>query len=79
MRQVKVLGTGRANCRNTIRLIEEAAQQRGIDIGLEKVERIEDTVAAGVMRTPGVIVDGKVVHAGGIPDRDAIARWLQAA
>ncbi|GAB4478446.1 MAG: hypothetical protein OHK0044_25420 [Burkholderiaceae bacterium] len=43
------------------------------------MERIEDIVAAGVMRTPGVIVEGKVVHAGGIPNRDAIAGWLQTA
>ncbi len=78
MKEVKVLGTGCANCRNTIRLIEEVARERGIEVRLEKVERIEDIAAAGVMRTPGVIVDGKVVHAGGVPNRDTIAAWLQA-
>lgn len=76
MKQVKVLGTGCSNCRATIRLIEEVAQQRGVDIQLEKVERIEDIAAAGVMRTPGVVVDGKVVHSGGVPRREAIAGWL---
>lgn len=79
MKRVKVLGTGCANCRTTIRLIEEVARERGIDIQLEKVERIEDIVAAGVLRTPGVIVEGTIVHAGGIPNREAIAGWLQAA
>lgn len=79
MKHVQVLGTGCANCRTTIRLIEEVAHERGVQIRLDKVERIEDIVAAGVMRTPGVIVEGKVVHAGGIPNRDAIAGWLQTA
>jgi small redox-active disulfide protein 2 len=79
MKNVKVLGTGCANCRTTIKLIEEVAQQRGIEVQLEKVERIEDIAASGVMRTPGVIVEGKIVHAGGIPNREAIAGWLQAA
>lgn len=79
MKEVQVLGTGCANCRTTVRLIEEVAQQRGVDIELQKVERIEDIAAAGVMRTPGVVVDGRVVHAGGIPTRDAIAGWLQSA
>jgi small redox-active disulfide protein 2 len=79
MKQVKVLGTGCANCRNTVRLIEEVAQERGVAVQVEKVERIEDIVASGVMRTPGVIVDGKVVHAGGVPSRDAVTAWLQAA
>jgi predicted thioredoxin/glutaredoxin len=30
----------------------------------------------GVMSTPGVVIDGKVVHAGGVPSRDKIAGWL---
>jgi hypothetical protein len=30
------------------------------------------------MRTPAVIVDGRLVHAGGVPDRSAIAGWLRA-
>ncbi len=76
MKQVKVLGTGCTNCRTTIKLIEDVAQQRGVDIQLEKVERIEDIAAAGVMRTPGVIVDGKLVHFGGVPKRETIAAWL---
>lgn len=79
MKEVRVLGTGCANCRTTVRLIEEVAQERGVDIQLHKVERIEDIAAAGVMRTPGVIVDGTIVHAGGIPSREAIAGWLKAA
>jgi small redox-active disulfide protein 2 len=79
MKEVKVLGTGCANCRTTIRLIEDVARERAVDVRLEKVERIEDIVATGVLRTPGVVIDGKVVHAGGIPTRDAIAGWLAAA
>ena len=79
MKEIKVLGTGCANCRTTARLIEEVAHERGVDVQVEKAERIEDIVAAGVMRTPGVIVDGKIVHAGGVPRREAIAGWLQAA
>jgi len=79
MKEVQVLGTGCANCRTTVRLIEEVAQARGVDIRLQKVERIEDIAAAGVLRTPGVIVDGRIVHSGGIPSRDAIAGWLQAS
>jgi small redox-active disulfide protein 2 len=79
MKQVKVLGSGCANCRSTVRLIEEVAQSQGVDIALEKVERIEDIVAAGVMRTPGVIIDGRIVHSGGVPSRDAVAGWLRSA
>jgi hypothetical protein len=36
-------------------------------------------MAYGVMRTPGVVINGRVVHAGGIPSRDKIEQWLAAA
>ncbi len=79
MKEIKVLGTGCANCRTTARLLDEVAREQAVEIRIEKVERIEDIVAAGVMRTPGVIIDGKLVHSGGIPAREAIAAWLRAA
>lgn len=78
MLNIKVLGTGCANCKTTVKLIEEAAAGTGIAIQLEKVEDIKDIMSYGVMSTPGVVIDGKVVHAGGIPSRDKIAGWLAA-
>ena len=76
---IKVLGTGCANCRNTVALIEEVAKARGIAFKLEKVEEMRDIMAYGVMRTPGVVIDGKVVHAGGVPARDKVEQWLVPA
>jgi small redox-active disulfide protein 2 len=76
MKSIKVLGTGCANCKTTTKLIEDTAKEKGVQIQLEKVEQLQDIMAYGVMSTPGVVVDGKVVHAGGIPSRDKIAGWL---
>lgn len=76
MKNVKVLGTGCANCKTTLNLIEEAAAAKGVVIQLEKVEELKDIMSYGVMSTPGVVIDGKVVHAGGIPGRDKIDSWL---
>lgn len=78
MKNIKVLGTGCANCKTTMKLIEDAAKEKGVDIQLEKIEQLQDIMAYGVMSTPGVVVDGKVVHAGGVPSRDKIAAWLIA-
>jgi small redox-active disulfide protein 2 len=79
MANVKVLGTGCANCKTTLRLIEEVAAAKGISVELEKVEDIQAIMGYGVMSTPGVVIDGKVVHAGGVPSRDKIAGWLSGA
>jgi len=76
MKIIKVLGSGCANCKNTLKLIEQAAKEKGVELQLEKVEDIQAIMAYGVLSTPGVVVDGKVVHAGGVPSRDKIAGWL---
>ncbi|HJV69703.1 thioredoxin family protein [Ideonella sp.] len=73
---IKVLGTGCANCRNTIALIEQVAKAKGVSVALSKVEEMRDIVGYGVMSTPGVVIDGKVVHAGGVPSRDKVESWL---
>ena len=79
MKDIKVLGSGCANCRNTIALIEEVAKARGVAVSLHKVEALPDIMRYGVMSTPGVVIDGKVMHAGGVPSREKIAGWLSGA
>lgn len=76
MKNIKVLGTGCANCKTTLKLIEDAAREKGVTVELEKVEDLPSIMSYSVMSTPGVVVDGKVVHAGGVPSRDKIAGWL---
>jgi small redox-active disulfide protein 2 len=76
MKDIKVLGSGCANCKTTLKLIEEIAQVRGVAINLEKVDDMAAILGYGVMSTPGVVIDGKVVHAGGVPDRKKIEGWL---
>ncbi len=76
---VKVLGSGCANCKTTVALIEQVAQAKGVAIQMQKVEDLRAIMSFGVMSTPGVVIDGKVVHAGGIPSRDKIEGWLAAA
>ena len=76
MQNIKVLGTGCANCKATLKLIEESAKSLSVKVELEKVEDMVDIVGYGVMSTPGVVVDGTVVHAGGIPSKDKVNEWL---
>lgn len=76
MKNIKVLGSGCTNCKTTVRLIDEIAKEYGVDIQLEKVEAIKDIVSYGVLSTPGVVIDGQVVHSGGIPTKDKIKQWI---
>ena len=76
---IKVLGTGCANCKATIALINQVASAKGVAVTLEKVEELRDIMSYGVMSTPGVVIDGKVMHAGGVPSRDKIEKWFTAS
>lgn len=76
MKEIKVLGSGCSKCNDTANLIETVAAEKGVPITLEKITDMAKIVAYGVLSTPGVVIDGKVVHAGGLPTRDKIEGWL---
>ena len=78
MKDVKVLGPGCARCKTLTEMVRQAAEQTGIEIRLEKIEDMATIVGYGIMSTPGLVIDGKVVHAGGLPDAQKVAAWLQA-
>jgi small redox-active disulfide protein 2 len=76
MKNIKILGTGCANCKTTLKLVEEVALAKGVAIQLEKIEDLQQIMTYGVMSTPGVVIDGKVVHAGGVPTRTKVEGWF---
>ncbi len=77
MKQIKVLGSGCRNCEITANVIALAAKEAGVDIELEKVTDIAEIMSYGVMSTPGVVVDGKLVHAGSVPGPDQVRAWVR--
>ena len=76
MKDVKILGTGCANCKNTLALVEQVAREKGVTIKLEKVEDLPAIMGYGVMSTPGVVIDGVVVHSGGVPAKAKVEGWF---
>ncbi len=76
MKKILVLGPGCSNCKTTMKLIEEAASNKGVEVSIEKIEEISEIMAYQIMSTPGVVIDGVVVHSGGIPSKNVIDSWL---
>lgn len=79
MKDIKVLGTGCASCKATVALIEQVTKAKGVTVVLQKIEELPEIMSYGVMSTPAVVIDGKVVHAGGVPGRDKIEQWIASA
>ena len=77
MKQIKVLGSSCRNCEITANVISQAAKDAGVEVEIEKVTDMAAIMAYGVMSTPGVVVDGKVVHTGGVPGPDQVRAWVQ--
>ncbi|WP_138470895.1 thioredoxin family protein [Poseidonocella sp. HB161398] len=78
MKSVAIYGPGCKRCAATAQMVEAAAAKLGIEVGIEKVTNARAIAMAGVLATPGIAIDGHLVHAGGLPDEARLEDWLSS-
>lgn len=76
MKEIKILGSGCSKCVKTAEFIQAVADDCGIPVSVVKETNPEIIMNYGVMSTPAVVVDDKVMHSGSIPDRKKVEEWL---
>ena len=76
MLNIKVLGSGCANCITLEKLCKEVVAENGIEAEIEKVTDYKDIMSYGIMSTPGLVLNGKVVHSGKLPTKSTLTHWL---
>ncbi len=74
--EIKILGTGCAKCKNLEKLTREAVEKSGVDAQVTKVEDIMDIMSYGILATPALVIDGKVVVKGRVPSLDEIIKLI---
>jgi arsenite-transporting ATPase len=74
--KITVLGSGCSKCHSTIAMIERVAQDAGVQVDIVKVEDPQEIKRLGVTATPAVMIDGRMVHGGGIPAHEKVRTWL---
>ena len=74
--KLQVLGTGCPKCKKLAANAEEAAKGLGLDVEIEKVTDIDKIIDFGVMSTPSLAIDGKVVVVGKVPSVEDIKKLL---
>ena len=74
--KLKIYGSGCTKCNLLTEHAETAAQELGISYELEKVTDINSIINAGVMRTPALAVDDKIVIVGQVPSAEKIKKYL---
>jgi len=77
MLNIKVLGSGCTNCINLEKLCREVVSENSIDAEIEKVTDYKEIMSYGIMSTPGLVVNGKVVHSGKLPTKSTLTHWLK--
>jgi small redox-active disulfide protein 2 len=74
--EIKVLGTGCSKCAKLEQLTKDTLAEMGIEAKVEKVEDIYKIMQYGVMRTPGLVIDEKVVLSGRLPKTKELKELL---
>jgi|BarGraNGADG00312_2_1021985.scaffolds.fasta_scaffold78404_2 small redox-active disulfide protein 2 len=78
MTKIEVLGPGCYNCHLVEQAAREAIAMAGIQAEIVKITDWGQIASYGILHTPGLVIDGKVVSAGRIPAATEIVAWLAA-
>jgi len=76
---IKILGSGCANCRKLEALAKEVVSELGVEAQVEEVKDFKAIMSYGIMTTPGLVIDGMVKSAGRIPSKAEITSWITTA
>jgi small redox-active disulfide protein 2 len=78
--KLEILGSGCANCKKLEAITNEAVAELAIgDVEVVKVTDMKDIMGYGVMSTPGLVIDGKVVSSGRVPAKAEVASMITTA
>ena len=79
MIEIKVLGPGCANCKRLEQIVHRVSDDLAVEANIIKVTDYNEIVNLGVMGTPGLIINDKVVSSGRIPSMEEVEAWIKEA
>ncbi|MEI6124506.1 MAG: thioredoxin family protein [Bacteroidota bacterium] len=75
--EIKILGTGCSNCKTLEKSVINALTEMNYSANVEKVEDIQKIMGYGIMRTPGLVINDKVVLSGRVPNLKEIKEIIE--
>lgn len=76
MLNIKVIGKGCPNCEKLEQLCNEVIKEENLEAQVEKVTDVNEFADYGVIMTPGLVVNDKLLSQGKIPVKNTLAKWL---
>ena len=76
---IKILGAGCANCKRLEAITQEVVRELSVPAEIQHVTDYKDIMSYGIMATPGLVIDEKVVSAGRIPSKAEVTTWITSA
>jgi small redox-active disulfide protein 2 len=73
---IEILGLGCRMCAQTEAILRQAVDESGYDAEIRAVKSLEAILSFGILRTPAVVIDGKVMSQGTVPSRKVAEEWL---
>ena len=76
---IKILGPGCARCHELDKRAREVVNELGLDADVEYVKNLNEIIKYGILTTPGLVVNDKIVCSGHVPGKDEITKLLTQA
>jgi small redox-active disulfide protein 2 len=76
---IKILGPGCAKCHELDKRTREVVQELGLDASVEYIQDLNRIIEYGILTTPGLVVNGKMICSGHVPSKDEITRLLTSS
>jgi small redox-active disulfide protein 2 len=77
MLNIQVIGSGCPNCQKLAALCSEVVSENNLEAEIEKITDFDLFADLGIMMTPGLIVNGKVLSQGKIPTKSTLSHWIE--
>ncbi len=77
MNVIKVYGSGCANCKRLEAMCTEVIQENNFDASIKKVTDLQEIMKTGILSTPGLEINGKMISSGKLPTKSTLIHWIQ--
>jgi small redox-active disulfide protein 2 len=79
MLSIKILGPGCANCRKLEEIVRQSVATLNVEAQIAKVTDMQEILAYDILKTPGLVINGKLVMSGRVPSPDTVAELIRGA